>query len=379
MDHRGVCKEKEFKEHLQKERDNLAAIPEEYLKKCAERCWNAEEAFNLEGQNKFNKIAISEQLTQIRALKKGPKIETGFLEYLYKNNNHSEENINGFRWIPNNQGKIRIIEHPLWTLEEKKDDNGKVIWTPPSDPIRGLYLIGVDGIDIGSSQTSEATRDPSDFCLTVYKRAYGAEEPQFVAIYKDRPNDPREAYKIAIKLAQYYNAIINIEATRTGLLSFARDRQLLKLFMKRPRATLSDSIRNTNKQYGTPATRAIIDHQTDLIADYVNDYCHLIWFDDMLDELNRYTDENKGKFDIVAAMAMSLIADEEVRGYVPKIVEEVKDDWKSIGYYTDEDGKRRYGVLPANNAPIYIPMSNNLWYDDNRIRTSNSRVYQDYL
>lgn len=379
MDHRGVCKEKEFKEHLQKERDNLAAIPEEYLKKCAERCWNAEEAFNLEGQNKFNKIAISEQLTQIRALKKGPKIETGFLEYLYKNSNHTEENINGFRWIPNNQGKIRILEHPLWTLEEKKDDNGKVIWTPPSDSIRGLYLIGVDGIDIGSSQTSEATRDPSDFCLTVYKRAYGAEEPQFVAIYKDRPNDPREAYKIAIKLAQYYNAIINIEATRTGLLSFARDRQLLKLFMKRPRATLSDSIRNTNKQYGTPATRAIIDHQTDLIADYVNDYCHLIWFDDMLDELNRYTDENKGKFDIVAAMAMSLIADEEVRGYVPKIVEEVKEEWKSIGYYTDEDGKRRYGVLPANNTPIYIPMSNNLWYDDNRIRTSNSRVYQDYI
>ena len=30
--------------------------------------------------------------------------------------------------------------------------------------------------------------------------------------------------------------------------------------MKRPRATLADSARNTNKQYGTPATPAIIDH-----------------------------------------------------------------------------------------------------------------------
>jgi hypothetical protein len=29
-------------------------------------------------------------------------------------------------------------------------------------------------------------------------------EPQYVAIYKDRPNDIRDAYKIAIKLAQYY-------------------------------------------------------------------------------------------------------------------------------------------------------------------------------
>ena len=91
--------------------------------------------------------------------------------------------------------------------------------------------------------------------------------------------------------------------------------------MKRPRATLQDSAVNTNKQYGTPATTAIIDHQTDLIADYVNDYCHLIWFDEMLDELNRYSDENKRKFDIVASMAMALLADEELRGMVPKMVE----------------------------------------------------------
>jgi len=84
--------------------------------------------------------------------------------------------------------------------------------------------------------------------------------------------------------------------------------------MRRPRATLTDATRNTNKQYGTPATAAIIDHQTDLIADYVNDYCHLIWFDEMLDELNRYTDENKRKFGIVAAVAMALLADEELQG-----------------------------------------------------------------
>ena len=30
--------------------------------------------------------------------------------------------------------------------------------------------------------------------------------------------------------------------------------------MKRPRATLAESMINTNKQYGTPATPAIIEH-----------------------------------------------------------------------------------------------------------------------
>lgn len=379
MDSRGVCNIKKFKEFLQQERNQLAKIPAEYVKKCAERCWNAEEAFNLEGDNKFNKINIAEQLARIRALKQCPPIERGFLEYKYKEGAHIESNIDGFKWIPNQKSQLRILEHPIWTLQEKKDEEGKVIWRPPSEKINNLYVIGIDGIDIGAAQTSENTKSPSDFCLTVYKRAYGLQEPQFVAIYKDRPNDVRECYKIAIRLAQYYNAIINIEATRQGIIPYARERKLLKLFMKRPRATLSDAIRNTNKQYGTPATPAIIDHQTDLIADYINDYYHLLWFEDMLDEFNRYTDENKRKFDIVAAVAMALLADEELQGVVPKIVETVQNNWETIGYYTDQNGNRRYGVIPKQNNQI---LSNNNFgevYDDNRIRTSNTKLYQGYI
>ena len=379
MDSRGVCKEEEFKKALQEERNKLAHIPQEYVKKCAERCWNAEEAFNLEGDNKFNKINIAEQLARIRALKQCPPIETGFLEYTFKEGKHVEENINGFRWIPNQNGKIKIIEHPLWNLSQKVDEEGKVIWNPPSEKIRNLYVIGVDGIDIGKAQTSEYTKDPSDFCLVVYKRAYGMEEPQFVAMYKDRPNDVREAYKIAIKLAQYYNAVINIEATRQSIIPYARERKLLKLFMRRPRATLTDSMINTNKQYGTPATPAIIEHQTDLIADYVNDYCHLIWFDEMLDELNRYTDENKRKFDIVASVAMALLADEELQGIVPKTLENKQDTWQDIGYYTDEFGRRHYGAIPKQNNQILINNNFGQLYDDNRIRTSNTRLLSGYL
>lgn len=380
MDCRGVCKISEFKEVLQQEREKLSHIPAEYIKKCAERCWNAEEAFNLEGDNKFNKINIAEQLTSIRALKQCPTIETGFLEYIYKNGEHSQQNITGFKWIQNTDGKIKILEHPIWSLPEKRDENGKVIWTPPAEKIRNLYVIGIDGIDIGKSQTSDYTKDPSDFCLTVLRRAYGTSEPQFVALYKDRPQDIREAYKIAIKLAQYYNAVINIEATRQSIIPYARDKKLLNLFMKRPRATLSDTVRNTNKQYGTPATKAIIEHQTDLLADFINDYCHTIWFEEMLDEFNRYTDENKGKFDIVASAAMALLADEELQGVVPKIIQEVKDSWVDFGYYTDSNGIKRYGRIPSNISN-QIRINNNFeeLYDNRGIRTSNTQVYSGYI
>ena len=379
LDHRGFISDEDGKKYFDKFRAIKAADPKELVTYCAEYCYNGEEAFSLEGDNKFNKVNIAEQLTRIRALKQCPPIETGFLEYAFKDGKHAEENINGFKWIPNQSGKIKILEHPIWTLPQKEDENGKVIWSPPSEKIRNLYVIGVDGIDIGKAQTSEYTKDPSDFCLTVFKRTYGMEEPQFVAMYKDRPNDVRECYKIAIKLAQYYNAVINIEATRQSIIPYARERKLLKLFMRRPRATLTDSMINTNKQYGTPATPAIIDHQTDLMADYVNDYCHLIWFDEMLDELNRYTDENKRKFDIVAAACMALLADEELQGMVPKMMETKVDTWEQIGYYTDEQGRRRYGTIPKKNNQI--PINNNFGqlYDDNRIRTSNTRLLSGYL
>lgn len=380
LDKRGYCLWKNYKEQLDLDRANLSSNPRALIDHSAEYCYTAEEAFNLEGDNKFNKINIAEQLTQIRALKKCPNIERGYIEYKFKDGAHIQQNIDGFKWILNQNSKLQILEHPLWTLPPIKDENGKVTWAPPSEKVRNLYVIGIDGIDIGAAQTSDATKDPSDFCLVVYKRAYGLEEPKFVALYKDRPNDIRECYKIAIKLAQYYNAVINIEATRQSIIPYARERKLLNLFMKRPRATLADSARNTNKQYGTPATPAIIDHQTDLIADYINDYCHLIWFDEMLDEFNRYTDENKRKFDIVAATAMALLADEELQGVVPKAIEEVKETWQDIGFYTDEQGRRRYGALPQKSQQIRFNNNNfGQLYDDLGPRTSDPRLYSGYL
>jgi hypothetical protein len=73
--------------------------------------------------------------------------------------------------------------------------------------------------------------------------------------------------------------------------------------MKRPRVCYGDNIkRRSANQYGTTTTTAMIDHGIDLVADYVEDYCHNIWFIEFLNQLNLYTDENKRKFDIIASM-----------------------------------------------------------------------------
>ena len=123
--------------------------------------------------------------------------------------------------------------------------------------------------------------------------------------------------------------------------------------MRRPRATYPDTSRKMSYTIGTPATVAIISHQTDLIAQYVEDYCQNIWFPEFLDQLNRYTDENKGKFDIVAALGMVELADEELTGVIPSNVEtEAESEWQAIGWYTDEYGVKKWGVIPKQNRIV---------------------------
>lgn len=384
MDSRGVCNQTEYKKLLQEERNNLLAVPEEYLKKCAERCWNAEEAFTLEGQNKFNKMKIADQLAKIRLHKIGPRPQVGTIDYTYKSNKHSLENINGFRWLLNS-GKVQILEHPVWSdlykeqIEKQKreaEEQGIDFEAPVYTEMNDLYVAGIDGIDIGAAQTSKETRDPSDFCIVIKRRAFGLNEPQYVAMYKDRPQNIREAYKIAMCMCRYYNCRINIEATRVGMITWARENKCLQYFMKRPRATLTDIKYGTTKQYGTPATKTIIEQQTDLIADYVEDYGHNIWFEDMLEQLNGYNDENKTKFDIIAALGMVELADQELSGRQPTKVDKEVEEFQDYGYYINDKGYREFGVIPKKQSnQIVIKQEEN--NDPYRIETSDPRLYEN--
>ena len=384
MDSRGDCNQVEYKKVLQEERNNLLAVPEDYLKKCAERCWNAEEAFTLEGQNKFNKMKIADQLAKIRLHKIGPRPQVGTIDYTYKSNKHSLENINGFRWLLNS-GKVQILEHPVWSdlykeqIEKQKreaEEQGIDFEAPVYTEMNDLYVAGIDGIDIGAAQTSKETRDPSDFCIVIKRRAFGLNEPQYVAMYKDRPQNIREAYKIAMCMCRYYNCRINIEATRVGMITWARENKCLQYFMKRPRATLTDIKYGTTKQYGTPATKTIIEQQTDLIADYVEDYGHNIWFEDMLVQLNGYNDENKTKFDIIAALGMVELADQELSGRQPTKVDKEVEEFQDYGYYINDKGYREFGVIPKEQSnQIVIKQEEN--NDPYRIETSDPRLYEN--
>lgn len=356
LDQRGWCNEEEAKKIYQEERDKLANQPSALLKKCAEQCFTADEALSLEGSNKFNRTLLASQIAYIRThrdvkikddfgnqIDAVPKIQTGELKFIYKDATKGikYENIKNVDFIPGNVGTIHVLEPPI------KED------------VTNLYVAGIDAIDIGGEQTSDATADPSKFCIIIFKRTYGINPPKPVAYYMDRPDKIDKAFQAALKLIYWYNAKVNIEATRLSCWNYAKARGFAKYFMFRPRATYMDIKQKHSRTIGTPATPTIIDHQNDLIAEYVEEFSDQIWFPELLNQLTRYSLENKTKFDMVAAFAMALLANEELQNVVP-IKETSQSEWRDIGYYYDEYGNKHYGIIPSNNTnKIDISMSNN--------------------
>ena len=140
----------------------------------------------------------------------------------------------------------------------------------------------------------------------------------------------------------------NLEETKIGFRTYLREKGLDNRFlMRRPQYALTDNNRQRRGTlWGTPGSERNIKHGLELISNYINDFFFNIHFKDMLIQMRDYVYENKRKFDIIAAMVMCEIADEEM--YNKPVVENkttLKDTWKDVGRYIDSQGRVRYGVI----------------------------------
>ena len=244
----------------------------------------------------------------------------------------------------NPRQKVKLVEDTA---------NGKIfIYEPPKrDPegnvYKNLYVAGIDAIDQGGNDSS-GQKDVSDFCIVIKKRTFGSELPNYVAIYKDRPRDIVEAYENAMKLLVYYNCKAMLEHTKIGIIMYFRSKKKESLFMTRPKSTMSDIRRGNSNMLGVPATEIILKHGLELINQFLMECVYNVNIDSMLEQLLKYSWENKRKFDIVSAMIVAEIGDEDLMGFAPRIQNEVQKQWKDFGWYTDTYGRKRYGVLPEN-------------------------------
>ena len=293
-DERGVVNEEAAKEDYLKQWSQIED-PHTLLIKKAEYCFTPEDAFVLEGDNMFDSEKLADQLANIEIHKTVERPKNYKLFWPIKDGN---PDINGkpvLREDP--MGKIQIVEMPIL------DEHG--------NPIRNLTVAGIDSIDVDAS-TSTGQNDVSEFCMVILRRQYGLQSPKIVAIYKDRPKSIQDAFANALKLCQFYGCKVLVEATRISIKNYFEQKGFLSYMMHRPQATANTTGRTNFRQYGVPATQAIIEHQLELIDQYIDNYCDTIQFPNMLDELLRYSYANKRKFDIVAAMGICLLADEEL-------------------------------------------------------------------
>lgn len=331
MDSRGVTNEEEAKKYYLR-KWNKMSDPQARIKDQAEHCFTPEQALILEGSNQFNQEKLTEQLARIEIHKEIPYPKRARLRWGLKDGVLDRDSKPTIEFVET--GKIQIVETPM------VDEQGNAF--------QNLYVAGIDSIDADAT-TSTGQDDVSKFAIVIMRRPVGLNPPKIVAMYKDRPRDVREAYDNAMKLLQYYNCKAVLESTRITIVTYFKEYHKDYLFMNRPRASIGTSVqgRRVNKrQIGVPATQAIIEHQLELIEYFINDYCEGIEFPELLNELIRYSFENKRKFDLVAAMGMMLMGDEDMYGKAPNVHARTKK-LRDIGYYRDEYGYLKYGVIPS--------------------------------
>lgn len=288
-DKRGWCDPQKSKEYYLKERAKKVGDPKDLLEYKSEYCFTIDEALIQQDSEFFPREELAQQMAEIDIHKTVELPKRGAL--VWEVDKHTEKRTGRVKWrFDEENGNIKILEHPMIS------ENGA--------EYQHLYVGGIDSIDIGTADSSQkdSSGKVSEFCIVIKKRVMGLSEPKYVAIYKDRPKDPREAYENAAKLLTYYGCKAVLESTRTAILTYFRDHKYLHLLMKRPRATMPDVSKGNSNMYGTPTPPKVINHYRELIYDFCIDYSHTIAFREMVDQLLNYTDERKKDFDIVAAM-----------------------------------------------------------------------------
>lgn len=327
VDNRGVTDTKRAKAFYEEQRKLKSG--ERLLEYCSEYCFTPKEALLRQGENIFDSVLIADRITQIRVHKMGTSPQHIALLWDREDNDNSRNKVKA---VSSPNSKILVYEEP------KRDSESNIY--------NNLYVAGIDSIDQGTGD-SATQYDVSDFCIVVKRRIFGLNEPKYVCIYKDRPRDIREAYENAMKILVWYNCKALLEHTKISILTYFREKKKDSLFMRRPKSSLGDIKKGNSAMIGVPATETIIKHGLELINNFVNDYCYGIDSDEMLEQLINYSYENKRKFDIVAALGMCEMADEELTGINPKVKNEVTKTWKDIGWYIDDRGYKRYGIIPT--------------------------------
>ena len=324
------------------DREEKKNDPVAYMGLLQEYPMTIKEVFMRKGSNMFNQDKLAEQRVAI-VNGEGPKPEKGFLDWTF----HENGSISGVKWKPSQYGDISIMEHPHWLQEGMEGDNAVVM--------DNLYVAGCDSIDQGNSDSSVAkdNKTGSELAVLVKKRIvdkgyFNFTSNLYVAKYNKRSDNVIDDWDNAAKLSYYYNAQVNIEYTRINIVGHFRNLGMYDRLKKRP--TINQSSPDPNKPttlLGTTTSTAIIDYQDQKIAEYINNYYDTIWFLEVIEQCMDYNRDDRTKFDMVIAMGLCELSDEDLMGKAAKPPVKQSSGFQLFGFYTDPvTGYKTHGVIP---------------------------------
>lgn len=327
LDSRGVTNYVEFRKHYEEYRKTLHG--QDYLDECAEHCFTPEEALSKTGENMFDAELIAARMAQIMTKQNWTEPKKVMLLW----DKTAEKPWSKVNAHESPHGNVLVVEPPM------TDESGI--------PYKNLYVAGIDSIDQGQNDSATDV-DVSDFCIVIKKRIRGMDDPKYVAMYKGRPKDIRQAYETAHKLLVWYNCKAMLEYSKISIQRFLQERKADDRLMARPEYAISNKARkNPNKKLiGLTTAEAVIKHGLELVQNFLNDYWYTIDYPDILQQLLKYTYSQKRKFDVVAALQMAEAGDEELFGIKPTKVVDVNAVWQDFGYYRDENGRLCHGAIP---------------------------------
>ena len=322
------------------------------------------EVFLKKGTNRFNQIKLTSQLYIVEDYKNPelPKVKRGSFRY----RKNALGVIEGVDFIHDGVGTINMVE------EVETNHDGK--------HYNDLYVMGVDSIDIGTNESADPTKG-SKLAALVKKRiidgkAMASNNNMYVCWYNERSPEVRDDYEQVLMMALYYKSKINLEFTRINILAYFTEKGFRYMFMKRPSIASGGDLTRKSRLIGTQVNDILIDHQDSKIMDYVNDFSEKIFIPPLLEQLRDYQREDRTPYDLVVAMGLCELADEEYVGLGAKIeLDTASKSMTKFGYYRDAQGYKRYGALETKDNLIPENTGFVTWID----ASGEPRFESDYL
>lgn len=317
---------------------------ENLMREIADHPITMEEALLVSKGRYFTNPMVSRQLVNL---------ETGVVESTMMRGDLTFEKdkngvIIGVIWYDNPNGLIQILEHPEWA---KKDTKGRWIVKIDEDKPWRLNIAGIDSVDQG---IDDSAGTGSNLGCVIKKRrpvedALSATYPEtYIALYNHRSHNVKHDYENILKLLLYFNAQALLEYTKVRIRDYIVDEMGFGKFLAYE-PDLSHTISNFKRKKlkkGIRATKDVILFYLGLITEYIDDSCEKILIKDLLDQIANYTYEEKGSYDLIAAMGMCEILATEYRDRLPTKVDSTPQ-FRSPRWYKDPySGKKVFGVPP---------------------------------